>query len=272
MTDTGGSSTYGTGGLPRGRQKASLVVALDVVREMSEQGMRPGERYLSEAEGIKHHGVGRGTYREAIRFLEHQGVIVMRAGAGGGPEIATPGWPNLASTMALLLQFANAPLLTILDARVAVEPGMAELAATNATAADITRMQIALDEIGRNLGVYREFSRAYLGYWNDLATSTHNALLAFLSPALRAIVNSAGFIPNELYREQILGRLRAIHEAIAAHDCQTAYVRMRELEVEYRRRLVEGYPRQVERVISWADLQEALLANQHALQAAVQTI
>jgi DNA-binding FadR family transcriptional regulator len=244
-----------------GRPKAWLVVARDIVHAMYQQGMRPGDRYLSEAEGIKHHGVGRGTYREAVRFLEQQGVIVMRSGVGGGPEIAQPGWPNLASTVALLLQFADAPLLTILDARVAIEPGMAELAAANATTAELVRMEIDLDAVERGLGVYRTFSAAYLAYWNDLAASTHNALLAFLSPALRAIVNSAGFTPNELYRERILQRLRSIHAAVAAHDGETAFARMRELEVEYRSRLVEGYPRQVERVISWADLQQALFTS-----------
>jgi DNA-binding FadR family transcriptional regulator len=235
-----------------------MVVARQIVRTMYEQGMRPGQRYLSEAEGLKHHGVGRGTYREAIRFLEHQGVIVMRSGVGGGPEIVQPGWADLAGTVTLLLQFADAPLRTILDARVVMEPGMAELAAVNATATEITRMQIDLDEIERHLGVYRDFSEAYLSYWNDLAASTHNPLLAFLSPALRAIVNSAGFTPNELYREQILTRLRGIHQAVAAHDGAAASLRMRELEVEYRERLSAGYPRQVDRVISWADLQQVL--------------
>jgi GntR family transcriptional repressor for pyruvate dehydrogenase complex len=242
----------------RGGHKASLVVARQIVRTMYEQGMRPGDRYLTEAEGQKRHGVGRGTYREALRYLEHQGVIVMRSGVGGGPEIVQPGWADLAGTVTLLLQFADAPLLTILDARVVLEPGMAELAAVNASPAEITRMQIDLDEIERQLGVYREFSKAYLAYWNDLAASTHNPLLAFLSPALRAIVNSAGFTPNELYREQILSRLHGIHEAVAAHDRAGASARMRELEVEYRERLVAGYPRQVERVISWADLQQVL--------------
>ena len=47
---------------------------------------RPGDHYMSEAEGIAAHSVSRGTYREALRFLEMQGVIVMRAGPAGGVE------------------------------------------------------------------------------------------------------------------------------------------------------------------------------------------
>jgi len=234
--------------------KASLLLARDIVQTMYDSGMQPGDRYLSEAEGIRRHGVGRGTYREALRFLEHHGVIVMRSGPGGGPEISQPGAAHLASTIALLLQFAGASLQTILDARVALEPGMAELAAMNATPDDLKAMAADLDAIAADIGNYRAFSTAYLSYWRHLAGSTHNALLAFLSPALRAIVNSAGFVPNEPYREELLRRLRTIHDAVQRHDPATASTAMRELEVEFRHRLTEGYPRQVARTVSWSDL------------------
>jgi GntR family transcriptional repressor for pyruvate dehydrogenase complex len=238
-----------------GRLKASMVVARDIVRTMYERELRPGDRYLSEAEALQRHKVGRGTYREALRFLELQGVIVMRAGPGGGPEIRQPGWPHLASTIALLLQFADAPLRTILEARIAIEPGMAELAAAHATDEEVAQMAADLDDLEANLGAYRAFNDAYLRFWRNLARSSHNALLEFLSPALRAIVNSAGFVPNEPYRVQLLGRLRRIHETVAAHDPKAAWAEMRELEVEFYERLTSGYPRQVERVVSWTELE-----------------
>ncbi|GAA4530686.1 hypothetical protein GCM10023096_71700 [Nonomuraea ferruginea] len=223
---------------------------------MRDSGMGPGDRYLPEAEAMRRHGVGRGTYREALRFLEHQGLIVMRPGPNGGPEIVQPGWPNLASTVALLLQFAGAPLSSVLDARVMIEPGLAELAARNATDEELAAMAGDLDAIERGLGSYRAFSAAYESYWRHLAESCHNELFAFLSPALRAIVNSAGFVPDERYRAQVLGRLRTVHAAVAARDAQAARDAMRELEEEFGRRLREGYPRQIAQVIDWSDVRE----------------
>jgi GntR family transcriptional regulator, transcriptional repressor for pyruvate dehydrogenase complex len=236
------------------RIKASLLLAREIVGTMYEQGMRPGDRYLPEAEAIRHHKVGRGTYREALRFLESQGVIVMRSGPSGGPEISQPGASHLASTIALLLQFADAPLRTLLDARIAIEPGMAELAAAHATDEEIAAMSLDLMAVEVDIGNYRKYSAAYLAYWRHLAASSHNPLMAFLSPALRSIVNSAGFVPNELYRAETLGRLQGIHEAVAAHDGLAARTRMRDLEVEFQRRLTEGYPRQMDRIIAWSDL------------------
>jgi DNA-binding FadR family transcriptional regulator len=242
---------------PAGRRpKISLEVARQIVQTMAENRMGPGDRYLSEAEALRRHGVGRGTYREALRFLEHQGLIVMRPGPGGGPEIVAPGWPHLASTIALLLQFAGAPLSAVLDARVALEPGLAELAARHATEAEIAEMAGDLTVIERAIGSYRTFSAAYETYWRHLAESSHNELFAVLSPALRAIVNSAGFVPDERYRAEVLTRLRGIHAAIAAREPELARERMRELEEEFGRRLRRGYPRQIAQVIAWSDVHQ----------------
>ncbi|WP_169750162.1 FadR/GntR family transcriptional regulator [Streptosporangium amethystogenes] len=238
------------------RPKLSLEVARQIVQTMSEAGMGPGDRYLPEAEAMRRHGVGRGTYREALRFLEHQGLIIMRPGPNGGPEIVQPGWPNLASTIALLLQFAGAPLRSVLDARVVIEPGMAELAARNATEEELALMADDLDAIERALGSYRAFATAYEAYWQHLAESSHNELFAFLSPALRAIVNSAGFVPDEPYRSEVLARLRTVHAAVVARDPARAREVMRALEEEFGRRLRQGYPRQIARVMTWSDVRQ----------------
>ena len=163
--------------------------------------------------------MSRGSYREALRFLEIQGVVEVRAGPGGGPEIRRPGWPQLASTVALLLQFAEAPLRVVLDARTVLEPGVACNGGRRGRPKPMSASSpIDLDAIEADLGSYPRFAASYARFWDHLAASTHNAFLALLSPALRGIVNSSGFVPNETYREVLLGRLRQIHAAVADHD------------------------------------------------------
>jgi GntR family transcriptional repressor for pyruvate dehydrogenase complex len=239
---------------PGRKEKAAVGLAQDIVQAMYESRMKPGDRYLSEAEAQRKHGAARNTLREALRFLEMQGVLSVRAGPGGGPEVGRPSWPHLASTIALLLQFADAPFRTVIEARTVIEPGMAEMAAGNATDDEIAEMARDLDDIERCIGVYRQFSVAYLRYWRHLAESTHNPLIAYLSPALRAIVESGGFVPNEVYRTEILGRLREVHALIAARDGEAARIRMVALEQGFLQRLNEGYPRQMDRIVAWSDL------------------
>ena len=238
----------------RTRVKASLQLARDMVQTMYDAGMKPGDRYLSEAEGIRVHGVSRGTYREALRFLEHQGVIVLRSGPTGGVEISRPDSGHLASTIALLMQFADAPLRSILEARMAIDPGMAELAAQHATADEIDAMAEELVVMDANLGHYRAWNEAYNAYWHDLAASSHNPLLASLSPALRTIVNSGGFVPNERYRADTVSRLRKLHKTVAAHDSSAARAAMLEIDRSFHERLAEGYPQQYDRVVCWPEI------------------
>jgi DNA-binding FadR family transcriptional regulator len=142
----------------------------------------------------------------------------------------------------------------VLEARTAIEPGMAELAARHATEEEIATMARDLDAVEAHLGNARRFAVAYRQFWQHLAESTHNALLAFLSPALRAIVDSGGFVPNELYREATLERLRALHTTVARHDPEGARQAMHDLELEFLDRLSQGYPRQMHRVVAWSDL------------------
>jgi GntR family transcriptional regulator, transcriptional repressor for pyruvate dehydrogenase complex len=241
----------------RGRVKASLQLARAIVQAIYDEGMKPGDRYLSEAEAIRYHQVGRGTYREALRFLELHGVFVMRSGPAGGPEISRPTWRDLASTIALLMQFAAAPLRAILEARVVIEPGMVALAAVHATDDEVEEMARTLAALEADIGVYRVWRPAYDRYWRLLAEASHNPLLASLSPALRTIVNSGGFVPDEPYRVETVGRLRAVHAAVVARDPEAARRAMLELDLAFERRLTEGYPRQMDRVVCWPEVAAA---------------
>lgn len=234
--------------------KRSLQVAREIVSQIHAEGMRPGDRYLSEAEALRRHGVSRATYREALRFLEHQGVVRPRAGPGGGPEILQPGFEDLASTIALLLQFADAPLSDVLDARIGIEAGMAEEVARNASDAELAALAALLDLLAAGLEDDQRWGELYERFWRDLAASSHNQLYAFLSPALRLIVHSAGFFPGVDYRRTVVDLLRRVLAAIASRDVRLAREEMRALEEEYRRRLLTRHPDRATRVVVWADL------------------
>ena len=68
-------------------QKTALIVAKRVVEDIYKSGQSAGDRLPPERVMLEHYGVGRGTLREALRFLELQGVLTLKPGPGGGPVI-----------------------------------------------------------------------------------------------------------------------------------------------------------------------------------------
>jgi DNA-binding FadR family transcriptional regulator len=215
--------------------------------------MQPGDRYYSEAEALKLHAVSRGTLREAIRFLQIQGVVDIKPGPGGGTFVGKPNWEQLASTLALVLQFSGASIESLIQARTAIEPGIARLAAKCASEEDLAVMREALDEMDKRLDNYPAYYRAYGRFWNRVAIATQNPLLEMLSPALRKLTRSGGIVPDEVGRASALERARGVFAAIADHDEDAAYQAMAELEQNYIKSMRTNYPRQISKVVAFSE-------------------
>lgn len=233
------------------REKGALKVAREIVRHIHEERIAAGQKYLSEAEALEKYRVARGTLREALRYLQIQGVLEIRTGPNGGHFVAFPHWESLASTMALLLQFSDATIESLIEARIAIEPGMAALAAQRATPQDIAEMNALLDELRANLGDYDAYYGLYLEFWEQMTLSARNPLFLFLLPALRRITWTAGIRPNEAQREAALDGLCLIRDAIAAGDEGLAAKTLRSLERLYLTTMRAEYPREIARPILW---------------------
>ena len=83
---------------PRHRgTKRALLVAHQIVDEIGRSDLDVGDKLLPEQEMLIRYGVARATLREALRFLELQGVIHLKPGPGGGPVVREPKADNFAS-------------------------------------------------------------------------------------------------------------------------------------------------------------------------------
>src|SRR5690242_15187455 len=95
------------------KQKAAVIVAKRIVGQIERLRLGPGDKLPPERAMQEEYGVGRGTLREALRFLELQGVLSLKTGPGGGPVVRQPDSTHLATTLALTMQFADAPYRVI---------------------------------------------------------------------------------------------------------------------------------------------------------------
>src|SRR5512146_2271080 len=117
--------------LTRRTLKTSEVVALEIVRDIVSQDLKPGDRLPLESEMLVQYRVSRSSLREALRLLEVQGLIAIRPGPGAGTVVGRVLPGNLARTLTLHLHMLGANYDELLEAWVESEPLLARLAARN---------------------------------------------------------------------------------------------------------------------------------------------
>ncbi|MBI1178997.1 MAG: FCD domain-containing protein [Alphaproteobacteria bacterium] len=113
--------------------KTSELVAREIVRRISDRQLRPGDVLESEAAMLQELGVGRASLREALRLLEVQGLVNIRQGPKGGPEVGTVDPARLGQTLSLFLRMAGATYNDLNEFMMVVYPKLAELAALRST-------------------------------------------------------------------------------------------------------------------------------------------
>ena len=111
--------------------KTAETVARDIVDEIVSRGLQTGDRLPSEAIMMKQHGVGRESFREALRLLEVQGLLAIRRGNGGGPFVGAVDSANLGRISTLYYHLAGGTYADLFDAQAVAEGVLAERAAGN---------------------------------------------------------------------------------------------------------------------------------------------
>lgn len=126
--------------------KLAEQLAQELVAEISRSGMRTGDRLQSELLMAQRRGVSRASLREALRILEVHGLITIRTGPNGGPEVAELTARDFARMATLHFNAAGVTFRELLDARVVLEPRMAELAAVNRSSEQMLGLRVNVRE------------------------------------------------------------------------------------------------------------------------------
>jgi GntR family transcriptional regulator, transcriptional repressor for pyruvate dehydrogenase complex len=167
-------------GVPKGR-KVGASAARELVKFIIDTGLQPGTALPPERELAELLRIGRGTTREALRILETFGVVEMRTGRYGGPVVRKPDAANLSASLTLAFFVQGISMLDVLEARLATEPVLAELAAKRITPDEIDQLQ----ETVRQMQMPSSSEATYLAS----AEEFHNLVAqAARAPALQLLV------------------------------------------------------------------------------------
>ncbi|GAA2721002.1 FadR/GntR family transcriptional regulator [Actinocorallia aurantiaca] len=147
------------------------------LREQITSGRWPvGSRIPIEPELAEQLGVARGTVREAVRALAHNGLLDIRQGSGTYVSATS----ELAGVMRR--RFAGIGHADIRELRMTLEASAAALAAARRTEADLALLQEALDQRDRawDEGDTERFVQTDAAFHHAVVAASHNAALTGL--------------------------------------------------------------------------------------------
>jgi GntR family transcriptional repressor for pyruvate dehydrogenase complex len=168
--------------LPRGASVAQTIVK-EVARLAIEGKIAPGQRLPPEGELAENWGVARSSVREAFRVFQTLGVTDARPGRGTvlvntAPLFALMDWSH----------FTRAEFIEdIVEARMALEPVIAAMAARRADAAAIQAIQDTIDAGYRAIGDEAASIQAALDFHTAVAAASGNETLLLATHLLRSL-------------------------------------------------------------------------------------
>lgn len=209
--------------------KASDVLVTELRERILSGQLAEGTALPPERELVSQTRMSRTTVREALRILEVQGLVRIRAGRAGGAFVQRPGHESVASSVSLLIRGQRIRLAALLETREAIEPVCAQLAAKHRTDDDIAALHTANEAVADPDSPLAEFLQANVDWHIAVATASHNELItAFMMALARAMYTSTeneNFIDAEVRR--ITARAhRSITDAIKKKDATAAARRM----------------------------------------------
>lgn len=234
-------------------QKVAVLVAQRIVGEISNGRLQPGSPLAPEREMLETYGVARGTLREALRFLEMQGVITIKPGPGGGPIVSTPESRHLASVIAMRLQLTHTSFRAVLEAREVLEPALARQAAERITDEQVellrestVRLQEHIEDVDRFLAENEHFHSL-------IASAAGNEVFSLVIASLNWIIDATplGVEYPRKSREAVAKEHVHIYEAIAARNPAAAEAAMSAHIGDFANYLRKKYPEVVAAPLRW---------------------
>jgi DNA-binding FadR family transcriptional regulator len=211
---------------PISRRKLSHEV-LDRLLGRIRAGDYPvGSWMPSERELMQSFGVGRPAVREAMQSLQRMGLVDIVHGEGARVLAVTADSviAQISDSALHLLTGSPGLLEDLKHARLHFEVSMVRLAAQNASAADIERLRLVLDEHRKSLPDRQRFLETDMAFHRAIAALSGNTVYRAVSQAMLQWLEK---FHHELVRapgaeKGTLAEHEELFERIAAHDPEGA--------------------------------------------------
>jgi GntR family transcriptional repressor for pyruvate dehydrogenase complex len=216
----------------RVNQRLSQEIAERIKAAIFDKKLIPGDRLPPEKELARVFGTSRTTAREAIRLLETSGMLMVKPGQDGGVFVIQP---DIGPVQKIILDLIKTKQLTIAhftDARMILEPNIAEAIMDNITKEEIELLEQNVTEAEKELEKEKPRNVSLnIEFHKILIQSARNPLLSMVLGLIFDILKTylRSLKADKEIGTEVVNHHREILETIKRGDPG----RLRELMVEH---------------------------------------
>lgn len=175
-----------------------------------------GAKLPNEFELGEMFGVGRSTIREAVKILSSKGIVEVRHGSGTYVLSTKEKNPDPLGLKDLEDQKRLA--LDLVDLRLMLEPGIAELAAQNATSEDIAKLRRLCETVEQRIKNDERYLEDDIAFHTCIAECSKNKVVEQIVPIIDTAVMLNVNVTHKMLKQETVETHWAVCEAIAEGD------------------------------------------------------
>lgn len=170
--------------------RAFEEIAAQIRAELAAGRLKVGSRLPSERALSEQFGVSRNTLREALRSLEHAGLIRLQKGARGGAFISERSGDAIATGLMDLYHLGSISPAKLTEARIWLESVIVREACQNATADDLAELNRNIEdaEAAAAEGDFERRVERHLDFHRILARMSGNPIMVVVMDGVLSVL------------------------------------------------------------------------------------
>jgi DNA-binding FadR family transcriptional regulator len=200
------------------RKRSFEEVSAQIRETIARGGLREGDKLPPERQLAESLGVSRNTVREALRSLEHAGLVELKPGMTGGAYISNGGVNAIKVAFDDMMSLGTLSAQDLMEARIVLGREVARMACLRSTESDLAAMKDNVEQmcLAAKAGDLKLRVQHSVEFHRLLARAAGNPVLSIMTSVLVDLtlnfVRILGEMPNEFVIESRQLMMRNLRE------------------------------------------------------------
>jgi DNA-binding FadR family transcriptional regulator len=222
------------------KTKRAFEEISDQIRELIYSGIfKPGDKLPPERELASQFKSGRMVVREALRTLEHSGLIYIKQGSLGGTFIKNADTKVITRSISDMIRIGNVTLQELTETRLGIEMVILDFAFNRINRDDLDLLKKNIEDSEEQILKGKRPLDDHLNFHLLLAKSSKNTLFEMIIESIMTVTKSFLLTvkPDAKYLNKVLNYHKEIYKAIKENNLTIAKGKMKEHLLDANRKI-----------------------------------